>query len=176
MGGPTSTTIVVVGNDARKALGSVAHLQNVRAASFIGDTDDDVQQWVTSAHEPYVVHDRDPLGHVAAAWVEFFDDQVSLGTLDLEVDRALSALEGGDVSMPDYYVVVDPQSLAPTWKHWWLGVLPQAAPMRVIPFDDQSTSLTRVLRRLPSGRPWPDPRPWLHGVARSVPDRVGLNP
>ena len=174
MGGPNSTTIVLVGNDAGKALGSVAHLRNVRAASFPDDPDEHVQKWVAASHSPYVVHDRDPLGHVAAAWVEFFDDQVSLGTLDLEVDRALSALEGGETTMPDYYVVTDPGTLSPTWKHWWLGVLPTASPTRVIPWDDGSTSLPRILRRLPSGRPWPEPRRWLHDVARSVPDRVGL--
>lgn len=174
MGGPTSTTIVLVGDDADTALRALDRLQNVRVASFSGHSDDEVQRWLTGAHSPYVAHDRDPLAHVASAWVEFFDDLVSLGTLDIEVDRTLAALEGGDTTMPDYYIVTGPENLSPTWKHWWLGVLPEAAPSRVILWDDSAPPLAKVLRRLPSGRPWPDPRPWLHGVARSVPDRIGL--
>ena len=74
--------------------------------------------------------------------------------------------------MPDYYIVAEPESLSPTWKHWWLGVLPKAAPTRVIPWGAGSTPLAGVLRQLPTGRPWPTPEPWLRGVAWAVPDRV----
>ncbi|UFS59242.1 hypothetical protein [Subtercola endophyticus] len=173
MGSPRSTTLVLVGNESPNAFGALARHANVRAASLAESSDEEAARWVTQADAPYVVHDRDPLAHVAAAWVEFFDDLSTIGTLDLEVERASSALENGSMSMPDYYIVVDPESLAPTWKHWWLGVLPQAAPTRVIPWAEGSTSLDRVLRRLPTGRSWPSPGPWLHEVARSVPDQIG---
>src|ERR1700712_5047572 len=166
MGSPRSTTLVLVGNESPNAFGALARHANVRAASLAESSDEEAARWVTQANAPYVVHDRDPLAHVAAAWVEFFDDMATLGTLDLEVDRATSALLDGSLSMPDYYIVVDPESLTPTWKHWWLGVLPHAAPTRVIPWAEGSVPLGRVLRRLPTGRSWPTPDPWLHDVAR----------
>ena len=179
MGSPRSTTLVLVGQADQAALGALSRLSNVRVSSFADDddvTDEDVERWVSRSDSPYVVHDRDPLGHVASAWVEFFDDVATLGTLDLEVERAVASLSRGAVSLPDYYIVVEPEALSPTWKHWWLGVLPQAAPTRVIPFTEGRTTLSRILRQLPTGRAWPDPEPWLYEVARSVPDRVGLDP
>ncbi|MCU1404541.1 MAG: hypothetical protein JWQ43_844 [Glaciihabitans sp.] len=184
MGSSHSTTLVLVGDGASNALGALDHFANVSTARFSdtrlgGATDNDVQRWITRAHSPYVVHDRDPLGHVASAWVEFFDDVATLGTLDLEIDRALAAFERGDLSMPDYYVVVEPENLSTTWQHWWLGILSQAAPTRVIPWDDtstsSSTSLGRMLRTLPSSRPWPQPEPWLHSVARTIPGQLTTN-
>lgn len=177
MGSPRSTTLVLVGSESAAALGALSRLSNVRVSSFPAErdvSDEDVARWVSQADAPYVVHDRDPLGHVASAWVEFFDDLATIGTLDLEVERAVAGLEAGGLSLPDYYIVTEPESLAPTWKHWWLGVLPKAAPTRVIPFTEGQSSLSRVLRQLPTGRGWPNPNPWLHEVARSVPDRIGL--
>lgn len=174
MANPNSTTLVVVGDDAEAAIRALGHLANVRAASFDGEPDEEIDRWIAQAHSPYVVHDHDPLGHVASAWVEFFDDLATIGSLDLEVDRAVAALSHGSATMPDYYVVLNPETLATTWKHWWLGVVSTIAPTRVIPVDDRSPSLTRMLRRLPTGRPWPQPHSWLPGVVRSVPDRVGF--
>ncbi|CAN5134138.1 hypothetical protein BH09ACT1_BH09ACT1_05310 [soil metagenome] len=174
MGSVTSTTVVLVGGSAPQLLGTLGQFANVRAASLADASEDEARTWTAQARAPYVVHDRDPLEHVAAAWVEFFDDLTTIETLDLEVERAASALASGALTMPDYYVVVDPDLLSPTWKHWWLGVLAIAAPSRVIPWDDGSSSIARVLRRLPTGRAWPKPRPWLQDVARSVPDRIGL--
>jgi hypothetical protein len=170
-----STTVVVVGSDAPAIIAQLGALRNVRAAAFAGADDSEVRRWLSHSHSPYVVHDRDPLAHVAAAWVEFFDDLASLGTLDLEVDRAVTAFGRDEQDMPDYYLVAEPEELSPTWKHWWLGVLPQAAPTRVIPWSEGgSTSLARVLRTLPTSRLWPAPRTWLGGLSHQVPDRVGL--
>ncbi|RFA10159.1 hypothetical protein B7R54_13765 [Subtercola boreus] len=179
MGSPRSTTLVLVGQGSDRALGALGQLANVRASSFPDESDisnEQVDRWVSQSDTPYVVHDRDPLGHVASAWVEFFDDQATLGTLDLEVDRAVAGLAAGELSLPDYYIIIQPETLAPTWKHWWLGVLPKAAPTRVIPWNEGQTPLSRVLRQLPVGRAWPNPDPWLREVARSVPDRIGLDP
>lgn len=175
MGASNSTTLVIVGGDAPRLIEGLDRYPNVQAATLAETPDDYAERWVATAHTPYLVHDRDPLAHVAAAWVEFFDDLSTLGTLDLEVDRALAAFRQGHLNMPDYYLVVDPESLPPTWKHWWLGVLPEAAPTRVIPWEaDGPLSIARVLRTLPTSRQWPEPDPWLRSVARSVPDRVGL--
>ncbi|HAM26204.1 MAG TPA: hypothetical protein DCP11_05710 [Microbacteriaceae bacterium] len=175
MASPNSTTLVLVGEEAPTLIGALGRFANVRAATLADATDDEVQQWISQTHAPYVVHDHDPLGHVASAWVEFFDDLATLGTLDLEVDRALDSLDRGTMSMPDYYVILDTETLAPTWKHWWLGVLAEAAPTRIILGSEPTFSLARTLRRLPTGRSWPEPVSWLHRVARAVPDRVGID-
>ena len=43
---------------------------------------------------PYVVHDADPLEHVAAAWVELYEERATLGTLELEVETLLGPVRG----------------------------------------------------------------------------------
>jgi hypothetical protein len=175
MEAPASTTLVVVGDEATSAIHALEGFANVRAATFDGaSSDDEVARWSAAAIAPYVVHDRDPLGHVAAAWVEFFDDQSTFGVLELEIERALEAAERHAISVPDYYVVLHPEDLPTTWKHWWLGVLASASPTRVIPWPAADDSLARLLRRLPTGRAWPDVESWLPRVVGAVPDRVGL--
>lgn len=182
MDGPASTTLVVVGAEAPAAIQPLTRLANVRAASFhdVPDASDaDVVRWSAHSAEPYVVHDRDPLGHVATAWVEFFDEQITLGVLELEIDRAVEAAERHLIAVPDYYVVIHPETLPVTWRHWWLGVIATASPARVIPWpapdpDRADESLVRLLRRLPTGRAWPDVESWLPTVVSQVPDRVGL--
>lgn len=171
---PSSTTVVVVGDGAADALRPLDRLANVRARSLVGWEDEDAARWGQGGATPYLVHDRDPLGHVAAAWEEFFDDLATLETLVLEVDRAIDALDEGRASIPDYYVVLEPESLGPTRKHWWLGVVSSASPQRVIPWSDPDASLAALLRRLPTGRPWPDHARWLRGMTSAVPDKAGL--
>ncbi|MBI5160925.1 MAG: hypothetical protein HY996_05870 [Micrococcales bacterium] len=170
-----STTVVLVGEGAADALRPLERLPNVRARSLDGWGDDEAARWGRGGSTPYVVHDRDPLVHVAAAWEEFYDDLVTLETLTLEVDRAIDALAGGRVMIPDYYVVLEPESFAVTRRHWWLGVVSSASPQRVIPWPDRETQITRLLRRLPAGRPWPAPEAWLRKVPTVVPDRAGLS-
>jgi hypothetical protein len=174
MEAPASTTLVVVGDEATSAIHALEGFANVRAATFDDASDDEVARWSAAAVAPYVVHDRDPLGHVAAAWVEFFDDQSTYGVLELEIDRAVAAAERHGIAVPDYYVVIHPETLPVTWKHWWLGVLASESPTRVIPWPDADASLARLLRHLPTGRAWPDVESWLPTVAGAVPDRVGL--
>jgi hypothetical protein len=168
-----STTLVVVGGPA-SLLEDLDHLPNVRAASLAGRPEGAVKSFVEGAHTAYVAHDRDPLEHVAAAWVEFFDDQGTLGTLDVEVQTTATALRRGEAALPDYYLVLDPEDLPVTWKHWWLGVLPGVAPLRVLPAEADYYAIRRLLRRLPSGRTWPESVDWLHGLTKHAPDRIGL--
>ncbi|MDR5699678.1 hypothetical protein [Agromyces aerolatus] len=182
MEGSTSTTLVVVGDEAPAAIRSLTRFANVRAASFhdVPDaSDSDVARWSAHSTEPYVVHDLDPLGHVASAWVEFFEEQVTLGVLELEIDRAIEAAGRHLIAVPDYYVVIHPETLPTTWRHWWLGVIAAASPTRVIPWPapDRSDddSFARLLRKLPTGRAWPEVETWLPNVVRQVPDRVGLD-
>ena len=174
MEAPASTTLVVVGDAATSAIHALEGFANVQAASLPDATDVEVARWSATSAAPYVVHDHDPLGHVAAAWVEFFDDQSTFGVLELEIDRAMEAVERHAMNVPDYYVVLHPETLPITWKHWWLGVLASESPTRVIPWPDADASLAGLLRHLPTGRAWPDVESWLPTVAGAVPDRIGL--
>lgn len=174
MEAPSGTTVVVVGDQADTAIRSVQGLRNVRTAHFPADADTEVRQWSARGDAPYLVHNWDPLTHVAAAWVEFFDDQATLEVLKLEIERAVSAAQHDVLTVPDYYIVLDPDALPTTWKHWWLGVLAGKSPSRVIPWADAGDSLAGVLRHLPTGRAWPATEAWLPGLVREVPDRTGL--
>ncbi|MCD5348028.1 hypothetical protein PX701_12130 [Agromyces sp. H3Y2-19a] len=174
MEAPSSTTLVVVGDETASAIHALERFANVRAASLPDASDAEVARWSSGSDAPYVVHDHDPLAHVAAAWVEFFDDLSTYGVLELEIARALEAAGRHDLSVPDYYVVIHPENLPVTWKHWWLGVLASASPSRVIPWPDADASLAQLLRRLPAARAWPEVGTWLPTVAAAVPDRVGL--
>lgn len=172
----SSTTLVVIGDAAPHALNPLAGLANVRARSLSGWEDEEAHAWQRSVSAPYLVHDRDPLAHVAAAWTEFYDDTATLEVLQLEIDRLIADLDRGVATLPDYYVVLEPEGLAPTLRHWWMGVMSSASPVRVIPWRDPEASLRSLLRHLPTGRPWPEHGTWLRGVPTSVPDKVGLSP
>lgn len=128
---------------------------------------------VASIPLPYVVHDADPLEHVAAAWVELFEERATLGSLEVEVEMLLEQFAAGEAVMPDYYVVAGPEAIAGTWRHWWLGALAHHAPSRVLPVEASGAALRARLRSLPASRPWPDPA-WMRRVAFDIPDRVGL--
>jgi hypothetical protein len=170
---PNSTLVIVAGADAATVVTRLDGLANVRAAT-VPDADA-ARELATQAHAAYVVHDADPLADVASAWTGFFDGADMAGTLEVTVEATLAALRRGSVLLPDYYVVLDPESLPPTRKHWWLGVLAGVSPSRVVPAAASAGAVAGVLSRLPSGRWWPDPPDeWLRGLTRAVPDRVGV--
>lgn len=123
------------------------------------------------------IHDADPLEHVAAAWVELFEERSTLGTLEVEVEQALAHFAHG-LRMPDYYIVLEPEKAPDTWRHWWCGALGHRAPRRVLPAPSPErpgdADVRRLLRALPSSRLWPEPERWLRGLALEIPDRIGL--
>ncbi|HVW40728.1 MAG TPA: hypothetical protein VHC18_05205 [Amycolatopsis sp.] len=168
---PSSTLVVVAGAEAASILPVLDALANVRAAPLTGSP----SEFVAQSHAAYVVHDADPLAELGTAWTAYFDGADTPGTLEVAIETTLAALRSGAALLPDYYVVLDPESLAPTRKHWWLGVLAGISPSRVIPAAATAGAVRDVLSRLPSGRWWPDPPDeWLRGLPRAVPDRVGL--
>ncbi|MHA6797038.1 hypothetical protein ACVGVM_26525 [Pseudonocardia bannensis] len=172
---PNSTVVIVAGTDAEKVVAGLAGLANVRAVASSRWADASVDRLVAGANAPYVVHDADPLAGVASAWTGFFDGERPPGTVEVAVEAVLAALRDGEALLPDYYVVLDPDSLPGTLKHWWLGVLAGASPSRVVPSPASAAAVRDILSRLPSGRWWPDPpEPWLRGLSRVVPDRAGL--
>lgn len=169
-----STVVALVGCDSNELLEGISDLPAVAALSLRGQDPSDAALAIATRPQPYVVHDADPLEHVAAAWVELFQERATLGTLEVEVEALLALFDAGTAFMPDYYVVASPGSVEGEWKHWWLGALAHRAPARVLPIEGSAAALRRRLRSLPASRPWPDPASWLPAVHFDIPDRVGL--
>ena len=170
---PLSTVVALVGADSDLLLSGLSDVPALLALSLRETAPDVVTRMLTAVTSPYVVHDADPLEHVAAAWVELYEERSTLGTLELEVEHLLGLFDAGDAVMPDYYVVAGPESIEGTWRHWWLGALANRAPSRVLPVEASGAALRARLRALPASRPWPDPG-WLRQVQFDIPDRVGL--
>ncbi|PZF61204.1 hypothetical protein DEI92_06300 [Curtobacterium sp. MCBD17_034] len=169
----TATIIALVGAGATGLLDELGALRGVDALR-LGEADADGTARISASNGTYVVHDADPLAHVAAAWVEFFDDRSTLGTLELEVETALAAFAAGHRVMPDYYVVLDPESVEGTWRHWWFGALAVEGPRRVLPEPASAWAIRKRLGRLPMAPRWKDPAAWLPDLRFTIPDRTGL--
>jgi hypothetical protein len=75
------------------------------------------------------------------------------------------------IDLPDYYLVVDPAGWTPTRRHWFLGFLADAAPVRVVP---AASDITTMIASLATGPWWPEIDRLLDGVERAVPDRPRL--
>lgn len=90
-------------------------------------------QAATGTHLPYLVHDADPLAAVADAWVRRYDEQGPAGELEVAVADTLARWRARTIELPDYYLLLDPEALAPTGRHWYLGLLARSAPARVVP-------------------------------------------
>ncbi|MCU1526289.1 MAG: hypothetical protein JWP75_52 [Frondihabitans sp.] len=168
-----ATIVAVVGEGAAEVIDGLGALRGVDALK-LGDSDAEGTERISASHGTYVVHDADPLAHVAHAWVEFFDDRSTGGTLELEIETALTAFARGERVMPDYYVVLDPESLEPTWRHWWFGALASHGSRRVVPQPAAVGSVRRLLRQLPTGPGWVSPAEWLPGLEFTLPDRQRL--
>lgn len=174
----TGTVVAVVGTASEGALATLDGLAGVQTLALAGSEPGIAARRIVAAGTPWVVHDADPLEHVAAAWIELYEERATLGSLEIEVETALAQFAAGEAIMPDYYIVLDPEEAAGTWRHWWCGALGHRAPQRVLPAQSPTTprdaALRRLLGGLPSSQPWPDPASWLPGLAFDIPDRVGL--
>jgi hypothetical protein len=176
----TSTTVVaVVGAGARACVERLERSANV--ATLVPEPGDPaldraVAAWsaATRMHTPYFAHDADPLGAVADAWVRRYDEHGPVGELEVIVTDTLARWRAGSIDLPDYYLVLDAESWVPTRRHWYLGVLHEAAPARVVPVPDADAA-TAALVRLSAGRWWPDLDELLARIDRVVPDRVGTS-
>ncbi len=171
---PRSTVVALVGSDSETLLTGLSDVPAISVFSLREREPDLAARRVAAASRPYVVHDADPLEHVAAAWVELFEERATLGTLDVEVETLLGRFADGSAIMPDYYLVAGPEATEGTWRHWWLGALAHRAPSRVLPVEASDAAVRRQLRALPSSRPWPEPETWLTRIQFDIPDRVGL--
>jgi hypothetical protein len=173
----SSTVVVVAGQGAEKVVSGLGGLHNVHAA-VAGERDPaDLSRLAAHSTATYVVHDGDPLAAVRDAWVDFFDQAAPRGGLELAIESVLADLRAERTLLPDYYVVLDPEEMPETLRHWWLGVLAGAAPARVVPAPASSSAVRDVLSHLAAGRWWPsDLDGWLRGLPRVVPDQAGVRP
>jgi hypothetical protein len=173
----TSTTVVaVVGTRAPECVERLGRAVNVVPVAIDADEpalDRAVGAWAEAAraHSPYLVHDADPLGAVADAWVRRFDEEGPVGELEVAVAETLARWRVGSIELPDYYLVLDAEAWGATRRHWYLGVLHSKAPARVVPVPDPDAA-ARMLPRLGAGAWWPDVDVLLAGIERVVPDQL----
>ena len=176
--GASGTVVAIVGTESAGALATLEGIPGVETLTLRDEDPATAARRISACSTPWIVHDADPLEHVAAAWVELYEERATLGTLEVEVETALAHFEEGTALMPDYYIVLDPDAAEGTWRHWWCGALGFRAPRRVLPAASPSrpgdTAMRRMLTTLPMSRPWPEPTSWLPGLAFEIPDRVGL--
>ena len=165
------STVVCIPDAPAPLLAQLAQLPNVRVAA----DDADPLTFALRAHAPFAVHRSDPLADLASAWRAYFDGEEMPGHLEMAIEDATAVLRIDRAMLPDYYVVLDPEALAPTARHWFFGVLAEVAVHRVVPAAPTARGVRAALAHLGPGPWWPEPADdWLRGVARAVPDRVGL--
>jgi hypothetical protein len=173
-----STTVIgLVGERARPTAEGLERASNIRVElpdPAAPPLDRAVAAWqsATSAHLPYLVHDADPLALVADAWVRRFDEQGPAGELEIAVRETVARWRARAIQLPDYYLLLDPESWDATRRHWYLGLLARAAPVRVIPAEATADRLRTRIATLASGRWWPDLDRLLADVVRLVPDQL----
>jgi hypothetical protein len=118
---------------------------------------------------PYLVHDADPLADAADAWVARFEGRGVPGSLEVAVAATLARWRARSLDLPDYYVLVAPDDLAPLRRQWFVGFLGAAAPNRV----STARPGTTLLDHLPGLRPgpwWPELDRLLADLDRFAPD------
>ena len=128
----TGTIVAIVGDQSEDALANLDGIRGVEVLALQGSEPALAARRIAAAGTPWIVHDADPLEHVAAAWVELFEERSTLGALEFEVETALAMFKDGSALMPDYYIVLEPEGAPNTWRHWWCGALGHHAPQRVL--------------------------------------------
>jgi hypothetical protein len=173
----STTVVALVGPGARAALEMVEGAANVRVLHVEGTTALDravaASGEAARAHIPYLVHDADPFAPVADAWARYFDGAGPIGELEVVVADTLARARTGALELPDYYLMLDPEPLDATRRHFWLGLLHRNAPARVVPVEANADSLLTTLGALRPGRWWPPIDDLLAGVEHELPDQVG---
>jgi hypothetical protein len=175
----STTVVVLVGPGTETMLPLLESAANVRVLTIDDDDASPLDRAVTatteaaSAHAPYLVHDADPLAVVADAWARYFDGTGPRGELEVAVAETLARARTGALEMPDYYVVLDPEQLDATRRHFWLGLLHRDAPARVVPANPDPTSALAALGTLAPGPWWSPLDDLLRGIEHEVPDQIG---
>lgn len=176
-----TTVLALVGSPSQEELRrlalSLGEAPNVRAVvpeDKSESLDRAVAAWreVTRAHIPYLVHDADPLVDVASAWVDRWDGAGDVGRLEVAVQQVVQRWRARSLELPDYYLVIDPEGLPPTARHWFLGVLSGASAHRVVVAGSSPDETVRAVRRLRAGPWWPELDVLMDGIDRRAPDTM----
>jgi hypothetical protein len=175
----SSTTVVCLVGATAAVTNSLAQAANVELV--VPDADDSpLDRAVAAARAaarapiPYVVHDADPLSEVGEAWGRYFEEQAPVGELEVAVKAVVDRWRAGSLDLPDYYLVLDLESLPPNRRHWFGGVLHADAPVRVVPVEARPVPVMDALGHLAPGRRWSPLDELLAGLERRLPDRAGL--
>jgi hypothetical protein len=174
----STTVVVLVGIEATPAMRLLEEAANVRVLDLERDTHPldravTATRQAATAHIPYLVHDADPLAVVADAWTRFFDGEGPVGELEVAVSETLARVRTGAIELPDYYLVLDPEHLDATRRHFWLGLMRRDAPGRVVPVGPEPSRVLTALATLAPGRWWSPLDELLAGIERAVPDQIG---
>jgi hypothetical protein len=171
-----TTVVALVGQPARAcldALGQAANVATVRPDAAAPPLERAIAAWqaATRTHTTYLLHDADPLAAVADAWVRRFDVERPgpAGDLEVAVAETLRRWRARAIELPDYYLVLDPETWEATRRHFYLGVLHRAAPSRVVPVTGTPEQVGAQLGGLRSGRWWPEADRLLDGIDQAVP-------
>jgi hypothetical protein len=171
----SATVVALIGAD-EEAVATLAGKANV-ALHDTGPSGTPIEQaaaaWEAArhAHTPYFVHGADPLAWVGQAWAARFEGTGQVGDLEVAVHETLGRWKAGAVGLPDYYVLCSPEDWAPAQRHWYLGFLGAACPLRVVVAGGHA-DLATVLMELPAGPWWPDMDRLLARVEHIVPDQA----
>lgn len=162
-------------DQAQRAVERLAAARNVHALADPTDAEHATRAATTLADAvraggTYVLTAFDPLAPLAAAWTARFDGTGTRGEFEVALDRVIGLWRGGGLELPDYYLALQPDDWTPTRRHWFLGVLHEAAPHRVVPVGSRPDPVE--LTGLRAGRWWPPLDRLLRDVERHVPDRV----
>jgi hypothetical protein len=122
------------------------------------------------AHAPYFVHDADPLALVADAWVRLFEAAGPIGEVEVAVAETLARARVQTIELPDYYLVADADVMTTTRRHWYLGVLHDAVPLRVVPVPGNAHHIVDALEGLAATRWWPPVPQLLDRIEHRAPD------
>jgi hypothetical protein len=172
------TTVIALIGSPESAIESLRHKANVmlyQPDPSTGALGRAAAAWEVAkrSHATYFVHDADPLIPVAESWGRYFEGAGLVGELEATVGETLARWRAGSLELPDYYVLWSPEDWPPVRRHWYLGLLADACPARVVnattPVD-----LPAKLAGLPAGRWWPELDRLLAGIERRVPDGIAL--
>lgn len=172
-----TTVLAVVGEDAAACVSWFSTAVNVATVEIEPEEDDVLVQaravWAETvrSRSRFTMHAADPLQEVGDAWVGEFGG-APRGRLEVAAAAAVASWRADSIGLPDYYLVLDPDSLPDAHKHWYLGVLHQAAPHRVVPVAPEAADVAAAIGRLASGRWWPDLPEIMDGLATALPDSV----
>jgi hypothetical protein len=176
----STTVIALIGPDASRRALEVGEAANVRAVVPAGQEPMEraTEAWAgaVATSRTYVVHDADPLLSVVTDWAALYDGTGQRGELETSIADAVARWRSRAIELPDYYLVLDAETLPATIRHWYLGVLRDVAPARVVPVAGTAAAVERTLTHLPAGRWWPDMPEMLDGIDRVVPDAVSATP